>query len=281
MRDCLYTSNIRSLARRLGVIKLVTMPRRLRQTRLEDQFKRQPVSQVRVRLGSVDVDAMVSSAGEYARIISTQNDNHLIAALERYATRERAVFWDIGANIGLYSIAMAKLLKDGGGKVIAFEPEPRSALRLKQNLALNQIDNVFLEPVALGAEDGMASLSVNEAAHAGSHSLVAHAEPSNQTVAITVTTGSTLVREHSISQPTFSKIDVEGFEARVIEGMIDEIKNPHFEAILCEVHFSLLEKSGQHDIPRWIVSTLIECGLINIVWMDSSHLLATRHSAAA
>lgn len=280
MLDYLYTSSVRSLARRSGLIKLITLPGRLRQTRLEHDFQRQPVSQVRVRLGSVDVDAMVSSAGEYARIISTQNDNHLIAALERYAAREKAVFWDIGANIGLYSIAMAKLLKDGGGKVIAFEPEPRSALRLKQNLALNQIDNVFLEPVALGAEGGIATLSVSEAAHAGSHSLMAQADVSNQTIAITVTTGNAMVKEHSIPQPTFAKIDVEGFEAEVIKGLIDEIKSPHFEAILCEVHFSILAKTGQHDIPRWITSTLAECGLINNVWLDSSHLLATRRSAA-
>jgi hypothetical protein len=68
--------------------------------------------------------------------------------------KEGDVIADIGANIGLYTLAFAKRC-GRSGKIYAFEPDPENFEGLRENIMLNQLqDSVELIPKAVGHENG-------------------------------------------------------------------------------------------------------------------------------
>jgi FkbM family methyltransferase len=62
--------------------------------------------------------------------------------------------YNVGANYGLFTLALARLVGHSG-VVIAFEPNPRVVVRLRENVALNQLANVTVEPVAVSDTIGV------------------------------------------------------------------------------------------------------------------------------
>jgi FkbM family methyltransferase len=123
------------------------------------------------------------------------------------------LFVDIGANIGYFSALLARLAGPQG-RVIAFEPEPANQSMLRQNLALNQLANVRLEPVALGAENGSAVLHRYKASNRGRHSLVAAAGADSIEVPVR-RLDDLLPGDERID---LMKIDVEGYEPYALAG---------------------------------------------------------------
>lgn len=71
------------------------------------------------------------------------------------------IVYDIGANIGYYSIIASKLVKESG-KVISFEPEPTNFRLLKFNLKKNRCSNVVCEPLAVSDGTGVTHLYLSE-----------------------------------------------------------------------------------------------------------------------
>ncbi len=78
-------------------------------------------------------------------------------ALFRRIVQPGTVAVDIGANIGHHTVVLSKLVGPGG-RILAFEPQPRLARILHANLALNACDNVDVHCVALGAADADAQM---------------------------------------------------------------------------------------------------------------------------
>ena len=67
------------------------------------------------------------------------------------------VFWDIGANIGYFTVLMANLV-GSSGKIFSFEPEPLNFKILQKNIEQNHLENVVLEQSAVGDTDGKIKL---------------------------------------------------------------------------------------------------------------------------
>lgn len=63
-------------------------------------------------------------------------------------SKGKKVVFDIGANVGLYSLALSLHAK----KVFSFEPVPRNVAYLYHNLRLNKVNNVFIAPCAIGSK---------------------------------------------------------------------------------------------------------------------------------
>lgn len=82
--------------------------------------------------------------------------------------------WDVGGNVGIYSVILARAAH--AGRVIAFEPVPVSRVRLLDNLERNAVTNVTVEPLALSEDDGSAWMQLNRDAH-GCDRIVAAAVP--------------------------------------------------------------------------------------------------------
>lgn len=152
-----------------------------------------------------------------------------ITELIRRIVREGDVCLDIGANIGSLTLTMAFAVGKTG-KVIAVEPNPHIAQRLKANIDLNRLDNCAVIQAAVSDTKGTATLHVapEGAFHQGKSSLkpvVGLMEEVN----VETVRGDDLAREVGQGPCTFVKIDVEGHDFIVLRELsgIVEAHRPH------------------------------------------------------
>lgn len=137
--------------------------------------------------------------------------------------RPADVFFDIGANVGFFTVIAARLVGKHG-QVIAFEPVPANAAAVRHNCALNDFANVRVLETAISDEDGTAELRL--AHYAGGAALATVAPPPDLKGIITVpvNTVDTLVAQKKVPPPTVVKIDVEGAEINVLRGMHETLR---------------------------------------------------------
>lgn len=132
--------------------------------------------------------------------------------------RPGMTFLDVGAYHGIYAIIAAKRLGHTG-RVVAFEPSPRDRRRLRLHLRCNRIKSVAVEPYALAAEEGKASLAVVVDGYTNMNSLRRPAinHPVKQIVVETIALDEYLSRNH-IDKVDLMKIDAEGGEVEIFHG---------------------------------------------------------------
>lgn len=135
----------------------------------------------------------------------------LLAAWE--LTADDGVFFDVGANAGVYAL-LCRLLWPSMD-VIAFEPSPDSVTAGRRWARANHVDVVF-EQVALSDSDGQAPLYLSKKSDA-SHSLVEGFRESSEAVTVELTTTDGYVERQGLA-PTVMKIDVERHEPAVLRG---------------------------------------------------------------
>lgn len=146
-----------------------------------------------------------------------------------------AVCLDVGANIGIYTLAMSMLAPRG--VVHAFEPAPQAFKHLTRNLAENSVSNVKAHNVAVGEEAGPVEFRENAEFLAGSFRI----EPDSllgrtlrdEIITVPCTTLDDFVSERGIGRVDFVKIDVEGGELQVLRGARRTLE-AHRPAVLLE-----------------------------------------------
>ena len=119
------------------------------------------------------------------------------------------VFYDVGANVGFYTLLASRLI--GHGKVYAFEPLPANVRYLQRHLALNRTDNVQVLELAISSETGTSFFQEEETRAMGR--LQADGNCRVQTAAL-----DSLLQEGTIAPPDYIKIDIEGAEYRALLG---------------------------------------------------------------
>ena len=157
-------------------------------------------------------------------------------------------FWDVGANVGLYSLLAAKIV-GGNGNVAAFEPSPEVFSLLRANTEGNKLVRIF--PYGVGNTDGEMTFAAQGTG--SSSSFIEEVTELNRgnnlgqeirSVSVTVRKIDTLLEK--LSPPSLLKIDVEGFELEVLKGaarLLTEVR----PAMVIEVHPPQLEMSGGSD----------------------------------
>lgn len=159
--------------------------------------------------------------------------------------RDRTV-WDVGAHVGYHTLAFAARVGPAG-RVIAFEPNPHNAARLRQNLARNRelSERVRLETRALSDEDGADRLFHTAVVDDGTSSgaaLETALTPDNEaayraldSIAVETSRADSLVRAGRVPAPALLKVDVEGGEVRVLRGCAGLLATAR-PLLLIEVH---------------------------------------------
>jgi FkbM family methyltransferase len=128
--------------------------------------------------------------------------------IERFL-RPGDVAVDVGANVGVYSLFLAKQVGPSG-IVVACEPDPENLAALVANLARNHLRHVRIVDAAIADHEGTVSFS------AGRHTTSRIADSSAAaTCRVRVTTLDALCAER---RPLFAKVDVEGAEHLVLRG---------------------------------------------------------------
>lgn len=151
---------------------------------------------------------------------------------------------DIGANYGVYSLSMAKVVGEKGG-VWAFEPASTTAGFLEASIALNAFSQIHLEKCALSSSRGVARLSLN--GHAELNALSHDETPAGESEEVPVLTLDSCMEAHGWTAIDFMKIDAEGEEANILLGgvLFFETFSPliQFEVMVDKgLDFGLVEK---------------------------------------
>ncbi len=141
------------------------------------------------------------------------------------------VVLDVGAHAGYYTLLMAKQVGQNG-KVIAFEPNSVVRELLIKNIGLNKYDQVTVSPFALFSREGTTAL---ETLDISNMRLSLHGAATN-TQPVVMRAFDHCRVELGISQVNLIKIDVEGAELDVLQGMRELLDNC-YPALLIEVHF--------------------------------------------
>jgi FkbM family methyltransferase len=155
-------------------------------------------------------------------------------------------FVDVGANVGYFSLQAARLVGDQG-RVVAIEASPSLYARLLENLALNAVRNVRALNVAAADRTGRLRLYHGPADNQGGSTLLASAT-SGATFECEVAAQplAALVTREEWRRARVIKIDVEGAEAAVAEGMAALLADarPDLEVVM-EIAPHLLAKQGR------------------------------------
>lgn len=160
---------------------------------------------------------------------------------------------DIGANIGMITVAMAKLV-GSEGRVHSFEPNPSMIGLLRQAIARNHLSNVRLHPVALGPQPATLELRIPRM-NSGAASLVRNRHDSDcEIVNVPVRQLDSVAMSEGIRSIRLIKIDVEGYEAEVLRGADTLLERMRPDAILFELNEHV--EGPIHNVP--VIKILME-----------------------
>ena len=164
--------------------------------------------------------------------------------------REGSVFYDIGANVGFYTL-LGSALVGPAGRVIAFEPVARNLEYLRRHLEINRITNVTVIDSAVSDESGDRSFM------AGASNATGRLSPTGDTV-VPVETLDALIARGIIPDPDIIKMDIEGGELNALSGakrMLERVKPTILVATHSEsIHQACIEfltGLGYRLLDRW------------------------------
>ncbi len=145
------------------------------------------------------------------------------------------IFWDIGANIGFYTLTASALVRPRG-RVVAFEPASHAWQSLTANLNLNHVDIVQPVQVALSDAAGPAVLYRRADFADGGASLISRAGYHADSEVVTTTTLDQFFAQSDSPPPTLMKIDVEGLEVKVLSGGLNLLRGQSPPLLLIEMN---------------------------------------------
>jgi len=204
---------------------------------------------LRVRFGDSALTRAVSR-------VEPQVEDALLALLGPGDT-----FYDIGANMGWYSLLAARVV-GSSGKVVAFEPMVSNAALLQANVATNRLANVTTITAAVTDQDGWATflyggslegrLSKDDC-EAQAERRARRKTPQRSSIVPIVALDS-LLAATELEPPSVIKIDVEGAEAGVLRGMSETLRSLK-PTLIIELHNTrtevadLLDSFGYEHAP--------------------------------
>ena len=136
------------------------------------------------------------------------------------------VFYDIGANVGFFSIIASRLV-GADGSVYAFEPVAVNVACIQRNVRANQLSNVTVIQKAIAATSGMVDIHLT--GHPGGATLTSAGHPGDTYATTRVESAfiDELLDYNQIAPPDMVKIDVEGAEIDVLRGMARALAKFH------------------------------------------------------
>lgn len=185
------------------------------------------------------------------------------------------IVWDIGANLGIYTQIFLDSVSSTGS-IVAFEPVIPCFQKLQQKFS--DVSNVYLKNIGMGAKDEVSFIRIEQDPLAATHNIVdldKASETSDNLHKVEIRSSDSFIASEPELIPNIIKIDVEGYEGQVIDGMKNLLSNPKLRCVGIEVHFGLLNDRGEVNRPQEIEKILKQNNFI-VRWTDSSHILATR-----
>jgi FkbM family methyltransferase len=189
-----------------------------------------------------DIRLRVLSHSETFRLRACAKEPFTVEWIETHVGAGE-VFYDIGANIGVYSLVAAR--KPGGAaRVFSFEPSYASVASLCANIVLNGVEaDVTPMPVALSDRTAMNVLSLRDAEPGAARHVLGAADPEEGPAVfrqpVMMFRLDDLIDSLRLPPPNHIKLDVDGGELAVLEGAARTLRSPSLRSILVEVSTAL------------------------------------------
>ncbi len=127
-------------------------------------------------------------------------------------TKRGMVAWDIGANVGFYTLAFSRLVGPSGA-VYSFEPYASNVVMLLRHVCLNMIENVRVIQAALSGGNGIESFQISK-----SHAQGRLGADGSTLYNVPTFSPDSFLEKFPAARPDVIKIDVEGAECLVLKG---------------------------------------------------------------
>ena len=173
--------------------------------------------------------------------------------IENFDRNEKIIFWDIGANIGLYSI-YAAATHVNNIEIVAFEPSSSNLRILSRNISINNLANkILINQIALNNKENI-FLDMNEPDFIEGSSLNTFGEEFNfegkkfnpfQKYKILGSTIDYFIKNNIHQLPNYIKIDVDGIEHLILEGAEYLFSKKHVKSVIIEINENYLEQKNK------------------------------------
>lgn len=246
---------------------LITRHRSTRRTQLV--FIRNPVRMSKQEMAKVDVAGMVKKRSDGLTFFAypDEQDIYVSGSISPYSYWEKdksdrfcaeygklahkADFLDVGANIGTWSLPMARCLQrlDRGGSVVAVEALAPTYRHLAASIHANRLDNIYLFPYAVG-EGGPIDkfLERVDERNKGGSSIVSD-KGAEGTVPVYMTTLDSILKDWLAGQSSnifAMKMDIENFELYALQGAQTLLQGDHRPCLIqIELRVDTHEPSAQ------------------------------------
>lgn len=157
--------------------------------------------------------------------------------------RSDDVVFDVGGHLGLYTCFAANTVVEG--QVVSFEPFPPNLVRMLGNVQKNNRSNVKIISGALGNDSGIVPIQSPTLTEDYGSPAIEMSETT--TLNVPSLTGDQIVNSGAIPEPNVVKIDVEGAEGLVIDGLEETLKSGECRQIFCELHPPASHRSDVTD----------------------------------
>jgi FkbM family methyltransferase len=177
--------------------------------------------------------------------------------------RPGMVFYDLGANLGLFTLLAARLVT-ATGKVFSFEPDPKNASSLRRNIQRNGFTNVSVVESGIWSSTSNRSF-VAASADSPDHGVgkfVEHPPPDSGTLVPCVSLDDFI---QAAPPPDAIKCDIEGAEVEALRGAAKLLQSPSRPWIIMEMHSPALDQAAR--------ALLASCGY-QLTAADELHVLA-------
>ncbi len=167
------------------------------------------------------------------------------------------VCFDVGANIGYYTLLESKMVGDEG-KVIAIEPSPINFKQLQKNIQNEKAKNVELYQIAGGDQNSTIKFLLDP--HSNLSRIISNEEKvreKGEIVDVPMKKLDSFLEASTIRTLDFIRMDVEGYEFNILEGMRNSIKKFR-PAIQMEVHTHILGYEKTQKLLKWFMSEKYE-----------------------
>jgi len=162
--------------------------------------------------------------------------------INSFKNSKATIFWDIGANIGLFSIYNS--LKNKKSCTISFEPSTSNLKVLSRNISINNLKNINIFPIALSdKKNGFFMMNENKFVDGGAlntfserYNFEGKTFKPEMNYNLYGTNIEKLINDKFLEIPSYIKIDVDGIEHLILKGMGKYLKNKKIKSILVEIN---------------------------------------------
>ena len=172
--------------------------------------------------------------------------------INSFENNDETIFWDIGANIGLYSIYNA--LKNYKSSTFAFEPSTSNLRVLSRNISINDLEHkikIFTNPLSNVTNKILLMQESNFIEGGALNTFGANFDfegkknTVNMKYSLMGTSIGHILKNKILPFPTYIKIDVDGIEHLILDGAADFLKDKRLKSISVEINENFKEQYNQ------------------------------------